>query len=151
MIFIENNFVSNNDCDYLIDLYRKNQSLSFQYAHTRPLSLPELNDKIVNDLIDKIRCFAENIEKCSLIVDTAQIVNWPVGAYMERHLDPATDVFAGLIYLNDNYLGGNTGFIDREIKPEKGKFVIFYNSMLEHWVTEVEINERFVLAVWLVK
>jgi hypothetical protein len=151
MIFTENNFISADDCDYLIDLYKKNQSLSFQHGHTKPLSLNESTDKIAKDLVDKIRHYAENIEKCNLTVDTAQIVRWPIGSFMNKHLDPSTDVFAGLIYLNDDYLGGHTGFIDREIKPEKGKFVIFYNSVLEHWVTEVKTNERFVLAVWLVK
>lgn len=151
MIFTENNFISDSDCDYLIDLYKKNQNLSFQYVRTRPLSLSDLNDKTANDAIDKVRSYAENLEKSSLVVDTAQIVCWPVGSYMHRHLDPDTDVFAGLIYLNDDYCGGCTGFVDREVKPEKGKFVIFYNSLLEHWVTEVEMNERFVLATWLTK
>lgn len=151
MIFIENNFISTSDCDYLVDLYKKNQNLSFQYVRTRPLFLTDLTDETANKVIDKIRSYAENLEKCSLTVDTAQIVCWPVGSFMDRHLDPATDVFAGLIYLNDDYHGGHTGFVDREVKPEKGKFVIFYNSILEHWVTDVEMNERFVLATWLVK
>jgi prolyl 4-hydroxylase len=35
-----------------------------------------------------------------------------------------------LVYLNDNFKGGETSFpmLDKKIKPEKGKAVIFYNT-----------------------
>jgi hypothetical protein len=150
MIVITDHFISDDDCDYLISLYEKNQDLIFQYRNTYPIALFNLNDSRANLTIEQIKIYAEHLSNQSLVVSNAEIVKWPVGSYMDKHIDPSTDVFAGLVYLNDDYDGGYTSFIGKEIQPKKGSFVIFHNSILEHWVTEIEKNERFTLAVWLI-
>jgi hypothetical protein len=151
MIYIEDSFISNYDCDYLISVYKKNQNLAFEWRDTHPISIFDLNDEVANNLSRKMKNYAEDLVKHDLHADTAEIVKWPVGSYMGPHIDPHGDVFAGLIYLNDDYSGGCTGFIDTVVTPRKGRFLIFYNSILEHWVTEIQDRDRFTFAIWLVQ
>ena len=72
---------------------------------------------------------------------------------MRPHIDPSRsdqepDLFAAVLYLNDDYTGGHTAFEDYEVKPETGKLLVFSNSIYEHHVTKVEGTERFVLSIW---
>ena len=58
------------------------------------------------------------------------------------------DVFAAMLYLNNDFTGGSTCFEDMEVKPEPGKLIIFSNSQHLHYVSEVGSAERFVLSFW---
>mgnify|MGYP003312979447 FL=1 len=58
------------------------------------------------------------------------------------------DIFAAMLYLNDDYTGGHTCFEHMEVKPEKGKLIVFSNAEYLHYVSQVEKSERFVLSFW---
>ena len=86
-------------------------------------------------------------------MDYAGIIRWPVGTFMKPHTDPSRpdqkeDLFAAVLYLNDDFSGGYTAFEEYEIKPEVGKLLVFSNTLYLHHVTKVESAERFVLSVW---
>ena len=53
-----------------------------------------------------------------------------------------------MIYLNDDFNGGHTGFENFEIVPKTGQLCIFSNSHYLHYVNKVEDAERFVLSFW---
>ena len=76
----------------------------------------------------------------------------PVGTFMKPHVDDNNvhkpDVFAAMLYLNDNFTGGSTCFENFEVKPEVGKLIVFSNSQYLHYVSKVEGAERFVLSFW---
>ena len=77
----------------------------------------------------------------------------PVGTFMKPHIDPSRpdqkeDLFAAVLYLNDDFGGGYTAFEEYEVKPETGKLLVFSNTLYLHHVTKVEGAERFVLSVW---
>ena len=80
------------------------------------------------------------------------VVRWPVGTFMKPHVDDNNihnpDVFAAMLYLNDDFGGGHTLFEQYDIKPEVGKLIVFSNSQLLHYVSKVEDSERFVLSFW---
>jgi len=81
------------------------------------------------------------------------VVRWPVGTFMKPHIDPhrpdqEPDLFAAVLYLNDDYTGGYTGFEECEVKPETGKLLVFSNSIYKHHVTKIEGTERFALNIW---
>ena len=71
---------------------------------------------------------------------------------MKPHIDDNNihepDIFAAMLYLNDNFTGGSTMFEDIEIKPKPGKLIIFSNNKHLHYVSEVGGAERFVLSFW---
>ena len=87
-----------------------------------------------------------------IVLDYVGVVRWPPGTFMKPHFDKndihGPDVFAAMLYLNDDFGGGHTLFEQYDIKPEVGKLVIFSNSQLLHHVSKVEEGERFVLSFW---
>ena len=151
MLYIKKKFITKRQCDELINLYNKNQYQSFRYPtnNTYPLNveeIPKITEKI------KQICYKFN-NRCKL--DTHQIVMWPSGSSMQPHFDE-NDIFACLVYLNDEYSGGETCFkrkffLNKVVKPEVGKLVIFSNSKILHWVNEVKNGTRYTLALWFVR
>ena len=87
-----------------------------------------------------------------IVLDYVGVVRWPPGTFMKPHFDKndihGPDVFAAMLYLNDDFEGGHTLFEQYDIKPEVGKLVVFSNSQLLHHVSKVEDGERFVLSFW---
>ena len=107
----------------------------------------ELFNRVINNVTNRCKTFESEIT-----LDYVGVVRWPIGTFMKPHVDDNNvhrpDVFAAMLYLNDDFKGGSTVFEDIEVKPEKGKLVIFSNSQHLHYVSKVEQAERFVLSFW---
>jgi len=102
---------------------------------------------VINNVTDLCKTFESEI-----VLDYVGVVRWPIGTFMKPHVDDNNvhkpDVFAAMLYLNDDFEGGSTMFEDIEVKPERGKLVIFSNSQHLHYVSKVDKSERFVLSFW---
>jgi len=94
--------------------------------------------------------------------DLLQIMSWPVGIHMPPHADNANPDgsphamahrdFSGIVYLNDNYRGGEFYFtaLDTIIKPKKGMLVAFTAGFHhEHAVLRVESGQRLTMPFFL--
>ena len=60
--------------------------------------------------------------------------------------------FTTVLYLNDNFDGGNT-FINLdsgrvEVKPKTGRLVAYNGHRLEHGVTDISNGVRYTLPIW---
>ena len=152
-IFKENNFLSKNDCNYLIDLYNKNlnKTYNYEFNNSKPLSLKEINDDLVENIKFKIEKKYFNIFGANEI-DLIEIVKWPISSKMPMHNDHDTDKFAFIIYLNDDYVGGETVVENLEIvKPEVGKLLTFNGAKYRHCVNEIKLKSRYTLIGWCKK
>ena len=103
-------------------------------------------------VVDKVTTICKSFDDRANL-DYVGVVRWPIGTFMNPHYDNSSkdgiyDIFAAMLYLNDDFSGGHTGFEDMEITPKVGKLVIFSNSQFKHHVTKVEDAERFVLSFW---
>ena len=146
VVFTEKkNFLSESECINLIDVYKKNENQSYSYRDTFPLNLTSLSP-IADNILHECKKYDENI-----LLETCQIVKWPTGSFMKPHKDPPGDVFAAIVYLNDDYIGGETCFEDMRIIPETGKLVIFSNCELLHWVNMIENTTRYTLSLWFTR
>jgi hypothetical protein len=89
--------------------------------------------------------------KQPLYNDIFQLVQWPAGSFMRPHADRANPdgsahgmpyrYFAGIVYLNDDYEGGELYFTAQDVllKPRRGMFAGFTGGFHhEHAVTRVE-------------
>jgi Rps23 Pro-64 3,4-dihydroxylase Tpa1-like proline 4-hydroxylase len=81
------------------------------------------------------------------------LLKYEKGGYLPEHSDLgiSTRVISGVVYLNDNYVGGEINFpyADLKIKPEAGSCVIFPSSYLgAHSVSELKEGVRYVLPYW---
>ena len=184
LIYIEENFISPDECQKLIDLSLANKGKEMPYGdetrggdtflttvtHSDPTesltkgiewkdhtavylggnvepTIPSLDDKVVTNVNDICKSFDPDI-----ILDYVGVVRWPVGTFMKPHFDKndvyGEDVFAAMLYLNDDFEGGSTMFEHMEVKPETGKLIVFSNSKYLHYVTRVDKSERYVLSFW---
>ena len=130
LIYIQDNFLDPSLCKPFIDLFDLKKE-----------------DRSLDAVTDLCKTFDPDI-----ILDYVGVVRWPVGTFMKPHFDKndvhGEDVFAAMLYLNDDFTGGSTCFEDFEVKPEIGKLIVFSNSQYLHYVSKVEGVERFVLSFW---
>jgi len=147
------NFLTLEECNYLINLYENNKDEIFFYEgnKTWPLNLNKfVSDRVVNKTLQQVSNICVSLNK-NIVLDTAQIVKWPTNSFMAEHTDPENDQYACIIYLNENFEGGLTSFEDLFVKTKSGLLVIFPNSEIKHSVTQVTHGTRFTLALWYTK
>ena len=134
------NFFSLEECNALINNFKKNVQHHETYRDTTILKLkgasPQLMDTLKKDF--------------NIILNYGQIVHWPNGSFMHRHYDGKEfkdNNFSAICYLNDNFKGGRTLLQEKRIDPEIGKVIVFNSQKMEHGVEEV-IGDRFIYISW---
>jgi hypothetical protein len=172
-ILVSENTLSLKECTFLIDLYDRYAELSSQrdYSGRALLHYYTLRDADSESAIwlysISLRC-KEKIEAGlrtpELIVESVYLAClWPGdshiphadsereehGRWVPNHT-PQRD-YTSLIYLNDNFTGGQLVFPDRDvvITPKRGLFVAFpSNHKFVHAVPNVLSGKRYSLPVW---
>ena len=170
LIYIEEDFLDASLCQSFIDLSKANKK-EMPYGtpdrggdtylttvewkdHTAVYlggdvesTVPSLDE----DVVSRVNSLCKSFDSQSNL-DYVGVVRWPVGTFMKPHTDNNNnhpqDIFAAMLYLNDDFDGGCTVFEHLEVKPEVGKLIIFSNAHYLHYVNKVEGAERFVLSFW---
>ncbi len=139
LILIYENFLSNQECNNYINYFLSNKDKIKQYRNTFILKLfdPNLLNKLVNNFSIKKLNNPDNLE----------IVRWPENSFMDFHYDKGDDL-SFIIYLNEDFLGGETIINDLNVKPKIGKIVIFSNGKLLHKVNKIDKGDRYTLIGW---
>ena len=158
--YIQDNFLTIKECKNIIQYYNDNldnvyenlfrEQGGFRVNKTYPLPLLENPVPFLEEICNNISNICNSFHS-DLKLDNYQIVRWPVNSQMFFHQDEPGDIFATLVYLNDNYSGGQTKFKEFAIEPKVGRLVIFSNFSYHHSVTKVQRNERYTLAGWYTK
>ena len=143
---ILDNFLSEMECDFFIEIYEKNKNFSKKFRDVYPLDIP------LSDSPDFLKSKLNKISKdFNAEIDWLQIVKWPISSKQDLHFDNASDntVLTSITYLNDNFTGGQTYF-EKDITfiPKRGRSIFFDGKYYKHGVTPVEKNVRYVVAVW---
>ncbi len=158
LIYVEENFISPSECQELIDISKSNKE-EIPYGdesrggNTYLTTLDGIYfESQENNVVDKVTNLCKTFDD-RVLIDYAAVVRWPVGTFMKPHIDPSRpgqepDLMAAVLYLNDDFTGGCTGFDEYEIKPETGKLLVFSNSIYKHHVSKIEGAERFALSIW---
>ena len=149
--FVENLFLKKEECKKIIDYYIKNKEKTYKHGSletgTIPLNLINVENSFFKKILNKIENkYLKKFSKC--VLSNFEIVCWPVGSYMDAHLDTG-DKCGFFIYLNDDYNGGQTDLINiKIIEPKIGKLLIFDNGNILHKVNKVIKKDRYTLAGW---
>jgi predicted 2-oxoglutarate/Fe(II)-dependent dioxygenase YbiX len=107
----------------------------------------------------------------TLYKEQAYFFLWPVGAEHQPHFDnnflafeqqgispelhPDSPeiIFSSILYLNDDWEGGEIYFpkLNKTIRPEKGDLVYFPSDSIvsEHGVKKIDVTDRITFAAWL--
>ena len=143
---IVDNFLSQVECHDLINFYKENEKFAKKFRDVYPLELSKKHylklklNKISKDF---------NAE-----IDWFEIVKWPIGSKQGLHFDMAKNhtILSSIVYLNDNFEGGQTYFEEGTIfKPKMGRGLFFNGQYYKHGVNTVEQNIRYVVAAWYKK
>ena len=149
-IIIEDNFLQKQECNLVINFYKKNLNRVKSFRDVFPLDL-EQEDKDIYFIIKKLNKF---VEKLNHTIDWIQIVKWPVKSIQNLHFDNTSSftTFSSILYLNDDFEGGQTFFEDGTIvKPVVGRALFFDGNFYKHGVKKVDKNTRYVIATWYKK
>ncbi len=151
---IIDNFLSKEECISLINYYEKNKESSFLYRDVYPSQNLEINhNSEINFLFKKLQSNTVVVDVNSKI-DWCQIVKWPTGSKQDLHFDTTSNetTFSSIVYLNENFEGGQTYYEDGTIiQPVTGRGLFFDGIFYKHGVKEVSKNIRYVVATWYKK
>ena len=137
IIHREDNFLQKEYCNNLITTFETSNSSPY-----RDTFIVKYKDsKILNKVCKTF--YNYNLE----YPDNMEIVKWPTDSKMSLHYDVG-DRFAFIIYLNDNFKGGETVIDDVTISPKIGRFVLFSNDIYKHEVKQITDGTRYTLIAW---
>ena len=140
IIYREDNFLQKDYCDHLINIFKNNTSSA--YRDTFIFKYEDLN------VVYKVSKIFTNYNLKT--PDNMEIVEWPTNSKMDPHHDVG-DSFAFIIYLNDNFDGGETVIDGVSIRPKIGRLVLFSNGIYKHEVKKVNKGIRYTLIAWYTK
>jgi hypothetical protein len=149
LAYIKENHLSLNECDNLIEFYKKNSEQAKLFRSNFPLPLR-------GQILEKVKNYLEpmSLTLNNSILDWSDLVYWPKKSYQDLHKDFASahTTLSSITYLNDNFIGGITYFQDgTQFAPVKGRTVFFDGQYFNHGVTPIFQGERYTLATWYKK
>jgi hypothetical protein len=163
-IHIVENFLNDTEIsilhnDAMTDIYDKTITGQWEGRISNPKMISKESMSILKVSHQKILEIAKNFYDVDLqfssVEEEPTIRRWPTGSGMGEHIDDFA-VFhyniASLIYINDDYDGGEIKFIDHDftIKPKSGTLILFPgNKYYSHEVLEVKSGERYTSSFWL--
>ena len=134
-----------------------NYGAEYLGGNVDPIQLNITKDKLFVSVINKVTNLCKIFDN-DIRLDYCGVIKWPTGTYMKPHYDKSemygSNVFAAFLYLNDDFVGGHTQFdtIDNEVwfdvRPKKGKLLVFSNRQYLHHVSMVESGTRYLLSFW---
>ena len=138
------NFLPDDDCKKLLEFYKNNLDKKFVYNMTEPIKILDSKNALVKECLQKINKQCNSM--ADVYMDNAEIIRWLNNGYMLPHYDEG-DKFAAILYLNDEYQGGELVLENVKIKPKMGELIVFENGVILHSVNTI-IGERFTLSTW---
>ena len=177
-IKVYDNILDINDCNLILDEYsNSNEWLTAKTGHGENLqirkcdSIPISNQKILEKNIDVrnkidsmlfkkvsniVKKYMSDFPSCFLTSDSGyDLLRYQVGGYYGQHADSFKEQMRTIsisINLNNDYVGGNMAFFDREIqiRGETGSAIVFpSNFMYPHEIMPIQKGTRYSIVTWL--
>lgn len=152
MITVQPKFLSETECDVLIQFHKHYfPTLGVEYCPNvnHLINLWELREQFdfVNILHDRLMAHIKTIDE-KVTMDYFEICERFVGTSMDLHTDYKHQKYTSIIYLNNDYEGGETIVEGIFIKPEIGNIITFKGSEIPHGINEIKGANRFAIPVW---
>jgi hypothetical protein len=147
VIVIFDNLFDVQECANLINEYEVNKHNAHEHRGTKPLDLRFIPS--AKEAIDRIQLKVNSI--FNVQYDWGEIVQWGEKTFQPLHVDDASKetILTSIVYLNENFAGGNTVFDDGTlIKPIIGRCLVFNGMEYTHGVSEVSNGVRWTLPIW---
>jgi hypothetical protein len=129
------------------------------YESVKDPKVKALMKRIHTDVAARLKDFYH--ETGDILPEATHIVKWPIGTSLGNHADNAYEdgrpnyvswrTYSAIIYLNDDFLGGEFYFkkYAYDLKPKKGLLVGFTAGLRHvHGVRQVNYGIRYTLPMW---
>ena len=159
-IRIVSNFLTKNICDELIKITNNTKLPNFKENDGFWDEMIYFNNdfsKILLPSVEQIKTIIEDTYDISIIkLHKINVIKWDAGKFLGPHIDDEseqtlTNHISSILYLNDNYLGGELYFNDHnlEIKPKSGDLIFFPgNKNYKHEVKKIIKGSRYTVPIW---
>ena len=156
MIHFYENFFTSTQCQHFItghaDLFKPHfDNRTFYFRKTEVVELSQYADAPKTKKLNGHLNFTVKQLDEKAFVNYFQIVKWPVGEFQGPHKDMEYHCYSSIIYLNDNFKGGETIIDGTVIKPKSGLMVLFDGNNLMHSVNKIEKGIRYTMPCWYTK
>ena len=120
-------------------------------GHADFLNTKEETSEFYTKVVDKVTRVCKSFDDRAN-PDYVGVIRWSPGTFMKPHYDSSAkegiyDLFAALLYLNDDFEGGRTLLESKKIEPEVGKVIVFISNKMKHGVEKVK-GGRFTYISW---
>ena len=158
-VYLTDNFLSDDMCNWFMSFHQTMFPLyGSEFENRRIINLTELthvlyNNNLPYDVTDYLKIVQANLTTEVRKHDPQAFPNyihcteWTAPIYQPIHTDFDEHVWTSILYLNDNFTGGNT-IIEGERIPPKKRSVITFKGELKHGVEEVTEGNRYTISVW---
>jgi len=156
-IMILDDYLSNNECDELYELFKNTETRhNSNDVWSNRVKWPTYTDYYNNKLNIERTKICEDFFKLRFKIENLNLTIWKEGHEMQPHSDygainefPKRE-YASLIYLNDNYLGGELYIpeLNFELKPKKGQLICFQGGKYMHGVKKITKGKRLTSICW---
>ena len=163
MRFLIENFVNPKDAKQFINFFEKNDHLctdAREFHKDRNIHYHHIENRSIRDLLDyyanKTVFFMDHYFKTKTALwQPMRLCRWKKGEKMLLHADqtgPDTMDFSSLIYLNDNYKGGELFFENETFKMNALSSIIFTSgNENKHGIKTVLKGKRYTIPSWYKK
>ena len=160
-IKVINNFVSEEECKNIIKfitLFKTPKEQTIQWDNEfKPVTVRrDYNDeKSAHKYKEEVQNIMEDFYGVKLIFKSTNISRWDEGNKLDLHVDDlgptSGNHMASLIYLNDDYEGGEIYFPTHNfsLKPKTGDLIMFPGNMhYAHGVKAITSGSRYTIPMW---
>tara|TARA_R110000787_G_scaffold124282_3_gene235329 strand:+ start:1346 stop:1831 length:486 start_codon:yes stop_codon:yes gene_type:complete len=153
------NLIHDKLCQFFIDLYKNNDEAKQVFNDKKVLRLYDLINKeeTIKQLIAFIHSYSHKNVDPSFYINNMEVVEWNEGQGMDWHRDYPIYKGTSVIFLNDNFEGGelitasdySEAMSSTRVvhKPKKGS-VVSFKEIVWHKVNPVIKGKRYTLAIW---
>ena len=156
MIYSYENFLTPSQCQYFIkrhsDLFHpKNDERTYYHGfhktQTEVVIFSRYFEYDSKKLNGRLNFTIKNIDE-GAFVNYFQIVKWPTRELQLSHRDFDYHPYTSIIYLNDNFKGGETVVEETVIKPKQGLMILFSGDKKTHSVNKIKKGTRYTIPCW---
>ena len=146
------NFISEKDSNrfiYVMDnFFNLKDKRCFLHRHTQVTDCMYIHDiPEVDELGLKLKKLGkEQNEKYTL--NYFQLIKWPEHSNQGEHVDFDYHPYSTILYLNDDFEGGETVVGGKTISPKKCKLIGFEGNKITHKVNYITKGTRYTIPCW---
>jgi len=149
-------FLNKEECKWFIEYHKKNflklsRELNYSHNDTDIIKISNIHHEEFRYLQSRLCYHIKKDFDYLSYPNYFEIVKWGPGTFQGSHQDFDYHPFTSIIYLNDNFEGGETVVEKTKVIPKTGLMITFGGSLLNHKVLEITKGFRYTIPVWYVQ